>query len=153
MDVDLTDGQQHDLELYFLDWDRLGRSEQVQITNAATGAVLSTQTVSSFQSGTYLDYTISGNVLITITKEGPANAVLSGLFLDGTSGDAVKAGALTTGAASSGVHRDRGRVHRRDHVLAERVEGRAASLPGLGWWMGDESGGRPGRRSDRRPDR
>ena len=51
VDVDLTDGQPHNLELYFLDWDKQGRSEQVQITGAATGAVLSTQTVSSFQSG------------------------------------------------------------------------------------------------------
>ncbi len=84
VDVNLTDGQQHDLELYFLDWDRQGRSEQVQISNAATGAVLSTQTVSSFQSGIYLDYAISGNVLITITKEAGTNAVLSGLFLDPT---------------------------------------------------------------------
>ena len=56
----------------------------MQITNAATGAVLSTQTVSSFQSGTYLDYTISGNVLITFTREAGPNAVLSGLFLDPT---------------------------------------------------------------------
>ena len=104
VDVNLTDGQTHDLELYFLDWDKQGRSEQVQISNATTGAVLDTQTVSSFQSGVYLDYAVSGNVVITITKEAGTNAVLSGLFLDGTSGDAVKAGALTTGAASSGVH-------------------------------------------------
>ncbi len=82
VDVNLTDGQQHDLELYFLDWDKQGRSEQVKITNAATGTVLSTQTVSSFQSGIYLDYTISGNVLITFTREAGPNAVLSGLFLD-----------------------------------------------------------------------
>ena len=54
----------------------------MQISNAATGAVLSTQTVSSFQSGTYLDYTISGNILITFTREAGTNAVLSGLFLD-----------------------------------------------------------------------
>ena len=105
MDVDLTDGQQHDLELYFLDWDKQGRSEQVQITNAATGAVLSTQTVSSFQSGIYLDYTISGNVLITITKEAGTNAVLSGLFLDPSTGTTLTAAIVTPGAvgASDGI--------------------------------------------------
>ena len=48
VDVDLTDGQAHDLELYFLDWSNSGRSEQVQIRNAATGALLDTETVSSF---------------------------------------------------------------------------------------------------------
>ena len=52
--MDLTDGQVHDLALYFLDWDQQGRIEQVQISNASTGAVLSTQTISSFQSGVYL---------------------------------------------------------------------------------------------------
>ena len=82
MDVNLTDGQTHDLELYFLDWDSAGRSEQVQISDASTGAVLSTQTVSSFQSGVYLDYAVSGNIVITITNRRPRNAVLSGLFLD-----------------------------------------------------------------------
>ena len=69
-----------------LDWDKQGRGETVQITNAATGAVLSTQTVSSFQSGIYLDYTISGNVLITITRTAGTNAVLNGLFLDSPPG-------------------------------------------------------------------
>ena len=80
--MDLTDGQMHDLELYFLDWDQQGRTEQVQISDASTGAVLSTQTVSSFQSGVYLDYAVSGNVLITITKGAGTSNVLSGLFLD-----------------------------------------------------------------------
>ena len=49
---------------------RLGqhsRGEKVQISNAATGAVLDTETVSSFHSGVYLDWAVSGNVLITIT--------------------------------------------------------------------------------------
>ena len=81
VDVDLTDGQQHNLELYFLDWDNLGRSEQVQISDATSGAVLSAQSVSSFQSGVYLDYAVSGNIVVTITNQGGKNAVLSGLFL------------------------------------------------------------------------
>ena len=105
VDVNLTDGQQHDLELYFLDWDKQGRSEQVKITNAATGAVLSTQTVSSFQSGIYLDYAISGNVLITFTKLAGPNAVLSGLFLDPSTGTTSTAAIVTPGAvgASDGI--------------------------------------------------
>ena len=82
MDVDLTDGQVHDLELYFDDWDGKGRAEQVQISDAATGAVLSTQDVSSFVNGVYLDYAVSGNVVITVTCEAGPNAVLNGLFLD-----------------------------------------------------------------------
>ena len=82
VDVNLTDGQTHELELYFLDWDSTARSETVQFSNASTGAVLNTETVSSFHSGVYLDCDVSGNVDITFTRQAGANAVLSGLFLD-----------------------------------------------------------------------
>ena len=82
VDVNLTDGQAHNLELYFLDWDSTGRAETVQVSDAASGAVLSTQSVSSFHAGVYLDYRVSGHIVITITRTAGANAVLSGLFLD-----------------------------------------------------------------------
>jgi hypothetical protein len=78
----LTDGQLHELSLYFLDWDTTARSEQVELTNAVTGAVLDTETVSSFHGGVYLELPISGNVTITITRLTGPSAVLSGLFLD-----------------------------------------------------------------------
>jgi ELWxxDGT repeat protein len=89
VDVNLTDGKVHDLELYFLDWDNWGRAEQVQISNASTGAVLSTQSISSFQSGLYLDYAVSGNILITLTNLQTKNAVLSGLFIDPVSAPTI----------------------------------------------------------------
>jgi hypothetical protein len=82
VDVNVASGS-YNLELYFLDYNGSNeRSEQIQFREGSTGAVLSTQTVSSFSNGAYMDYTISGNVLITITKETGANAVLSGLFFD-----------------------------------------------------------------------
>ena len=83
--VNLTDGQQHDLDLYFLDWMRLSRVEQVQISDAITGGRCSTpRVISSFGEGVYLDYIVSGNILITITKEAGPNATLNGLFFDPT---------------------------------------------------------------------
>ena len=84
VDVNLGDGQAHDLELYFDDWDNKGRGEQVQLSDAGTGKVLDTETISSFTSGIYLDWKVSGNLLITITRTAGANAVLNGLFLDST---------------------------------------------------------------------
>jgi hypothetical protein len=51
VDVNLTDGNTHLLALYFLDWDNNGRSEQVQLANAATGAILDTESMSSFYGG------------------------------------------------------------------------------------------------------
>jgi hypothetical protein len=96
IDLNLSDGNTHLLALYFLDWDNQGRSEQVQLTNAATGAVLGTETVSSFSQGVYLKWNVSGNVLITITCLAGPNAVLSGLFLSPTSASASLAGTDTT---------------------------------------------------------
>ena len=84
VDVNLADGQTHDLELYFDDWDNKGRGEQVQLSDATTGTVLDTETISSFTSGIYLDWKVSGNLVITITRTAGANAVLNGLFLDST---------------------------------------------------------------------
>ena len=82
VDVNVTDGNTHDIELYLLDYDANNRSEQIQLSNANTHAVLDTETVSSFANGVYLKWAISGNVLITFTKQSGANAVVSGLFFD-----------------------------------------------------------------------
>ena len=81
MDVDLTDGKAHNIELYLLDYDSNSRGEQIVFTDANSDAVLSTQTVSSFHDGLYMSWTISGNVLITITRTGGTNAVLSELCI------------------------------------------------------------------------
>ena len=102
VDVNLTDGQTHDLELYFLDWDSTARGEKVQISNASTGAVLNTETVSSFHSGVYLDWAVSGNVVITITHQAGANAVLSGLFFDPPATAALKVSAGSNITANAG---------------------------------------------------
>ncbi len=82
VDVNLTDGQQHLLSIYALDFDSLGRSEQVQILSATTGAVLDTETISSFSGGVYLQWQVSGNVVIQFTRESGPNALVNGIFLD-----------------------------------------------------------------------
>lgn len=78
--LDLTDGQTHQVALYFLDYDDRDRSETVQISNALTGQVLDTESVSNFTSGKYLAWDLSGDVNITITNAGGLNEVLSGIF-------------------------------------------------------------------------
>ena len=82
VDVNLGDGQAHDLELYFLDWDNISRNEKVQISDAASAAVLDTESIASFHGGKYLDWKVAGHIVITITYVGGPNAVLDGLFLD-----------------------------------------------------------------------
>ena len=82
LNVDLTDGQAHDVTLYALDWDYRARSEQIQISSGITGVVLDTETISNFWGGDYLEWTVSGDVVIKITNLASPNAVLSGLFFD-----------------------------------------------------------------------
>ncbi len=82
IDINLTDGNTHQVALYFLDWDGMsgGRAETVDILDA-TGHVIDTRTVSNFYNGVYLVWNLSGHVTARITNtNGGANAVLSGLF-------------------------------------------------------------------------
>ena len=77
--IGLTGGP-HDIALYAVDWDKGGRREKITISDAATGSVMDTETLSSFSGGVYEVWTISGHVKITITNLAGPNAVLSGLF-------------------------------------------------------------------------
>ena len=84
VDVNLTDGNTHQVSLYCADFDPWGRGQTIDVLDANTGAVLNTQTLSSFANGAYLVWSIKGHVkfrLSNIANTGP-NAVLSGLFFD-----------------------------------------------------------------------
>ncbi len=83
--LNITDGKSHEVSLYAADYDNHGRNEQVQVIDAATGTVLSTQTINTFAAGDYLSWNISGNVVIKVTNLGSSsnNAVISGLFFGG----------------------------------------------------------------------
>jgi hypothetical protein len=80
-DVNLTDAQAHELDLYFLDLETTTRVESVSILNATTNAVLATQAMSNFNGGVYAVFNVQGHVLVQITYTSGLNAVLSGLFL------------------------------------------------------------------------
>ncbi len=81
--LDITDGQEHQVALYALDYDGYGggRSERVDILDAATGSVLDSRTISSFGQGEYLSWDLTGNVIIRVTNlNANSNAAVSGLF-------------------------------------------------------------------------
>jgi hypothetical protein len=82
VDLNITDGNTHQVALYCLDWDRLGRSETVSITDA-NGNVLNSQSVTNFGGGVYLVWNVSGHVKIQVTLTGGVNAVATGLFFGG----------------------------------------------------------------------
>lgn len=83
INLNFTDGQSHRVALYFLDWDKMGRVQTVQVSDAATGQVLDSRSVSGFGNGIYLIWSLSGNVKITVAPQS-GNAVVSGLFFGGS---------------------------------------------------------------------
>jgi hypothetical protein len=87
VDVDLTDGQTHQVAVYVLDWDSTRRSERIDVIDTGTGILLNTQTATSFNGGEYFVWDISGNATIKFTRTGGDNAVLSGLFFGGSAAD------------------------------------------------------------------
>ncbi len=47
-----------------MDWGGTTRSQRIDILDAGTGAILDTRTVTGFNGGTYLVWTLSGHVTI-----------------------------------------------------------------------------------------
>jgi hypothetical protein len=79
-DLNLTDGQSHQIALYCLDWPSWSRTQRIDIVDAATGAILNSQTLSAFNSGKYLVWSITGHVKIKATAITGHNALVSGVF-------------------------------------------------------------------------
>jgi len=80
LDVNLTDGQAHQVALYLLAYQNPSLVETVTITDAVTNAVLDTRSISSFNNGFYEVYNISGHVKITFALTSGKNCVLSAFF-------------------------------------------------------------------------
>ncbi len=90
VDLNFTDGATHKVAFYFVDWDLGNRSETAQISDAATGALLDTRSITNFSGGIYLIWNLSGHVTLKITDVSGVNAALSGIFFgSGSPGGAV----------------------------------------------------------------
>jgi hypothetical protein len=79
--VNMADSAVHQVALYAMDEDS-NRSEQIDVIDSSTGQVLDTRQLSSFSSGVYLVWNVSGSVTFRITRTAGSNAVINGLFLD-----------------------------------------------------------------------
>ncbi|APW60403.1 NPCBM/NEW2 domain-containing protein [Paludisphaera borealis] len=80
IDVAFTDNLMHKLSIYAYDRDGSARTERIDVIDPNSGAVLDSQTLSSFQNGAYLTWNVSGHVKIRFTKIAGSNASVSGLF-------------------------------------------------------------------------
>jgi uncharacterized repeat protein (TIGR01451 family) len=78
-DVNITTGT-HEVAIYAVDWDDQARSETIQISDATSGAILDSRSISNFTNGMYLVWNISGHVTVRVSCSGGPNAVISGIF-------------------------------------------------------------------------
>lgn len=104
LELDFVDGRAHQVALYLLDWDAIGRSQRIDVRDAATNALLDSRTVSGFNGGRYLVYSLRGRVRVEVIRTAGRNAVLSGVFFDAIPGDtsAAAAPAASAPAPASG---------------------------------------------------
>jgi subtilase family serine protease len=81
VNINLTDGQTHQIEVYCLDWDTTRRLQRIDVLDAGTGTLLDTRSLSSFHNGVYVIWDIKGNVQMRFTNLPTSQScVLSGLF-------------------------------------------------------------------------
>ncbi len=103
IDLNLTDGNSHQVALYVVDWDSGGaRGERIDVLDAATNSVLDTRSISGFQGGQYLVWSLKGHLTLKVTRTSGANAVVSGMFF-GTGPLTGMATFLTADTASQGT--------------------------------------------------
>ncbi|MCL5667038.1 MAG: GPI anchored serine-threonine rich family protein [Patescibacteria group bacterium] len=82
VDMNFTDNNEHQVALYFLDYDSYNRGQTVDVLDAVSGQVLNSQNIFSFHDGKYLSWQVKGHVKFRITSATGSNVVLSGMFFD-----------------------------------------------------------------------
>jgi lysophospholipase L1-like esterase len=80
--VTIPGGAVQKLSLYLLDWDSTSRVQTITVLDAATNAVLDTQTFSGFSNGQYASWSVKGDVIFKITGSAYFTPVVSGIFVN-----------------------------------------------------------------------
>jgi hypothetical protein len=105
VDLGITDGSRRDVTFYFVDWDRAGRWTVIDVIDAVSRKRLDTRNLTSFGSGCYLRYRVSGRVQFRITNvwtkryTASPDAGFSGIFFD----PAGTSASILPGRASNGA--------------------------------------------------
>ena len=99
IDVNVTDGQVHQVAIYCMDWDSTERVQRIDVLNAITGAVLDTRTINGFNGGQYLVWNVSGGVTLRVTRVGPYNAIVEGIFFGGANSTSATLTTPSNGAS------------------------------------------------------
>jgi hypothetical protein len=78
--LNFTDKASHRVAIYCFDFDTTTRHQTVEMVDGASGTVLDTQTLTDFNGGVWLQWDLSGQILLRITRTGALNAVICGIF-------------------------------------------------------------------------
>jgi hypothetical protein len=81
VDLGIFDPRSRAISLYFLDWDRQGREQWVEVIDSQA-RIVESYLVKDFQNGRYLTINLQGYARIRITRKEGGNAVLNGIFFD-----------------------------------------------------------------------
>ena len=76
------DTNTHQVSFYFLDYERLGRQQKLEIFDDVNGRLLASTTLSNFQNGVYYSWNFCGQIRMKLTRLSGPDCVLSGLFFD-----------------------------------------------------------------------
>lgn len=83
LDVTVNDDKEHQLALYFFDWDGNERRSAVELFDLKTLSLLApVQLVERYGQGKYLVFKYSGSIRIRINQVRGTNAAISGIFFD-----------------------------------------------------------------------
>jgi hypothetical protein len=83
MDIQVTGSQQHQLALYFMDWDNRSRRSAIEVFDARTLKLIApVQLIRTYKNGKYLVFNYSGSIRIRVNQVRGPNAAVSGLFFD-----------------------------------------------------------------------
>ena len=80
IDINLTDGNWHQVAIYCLDWDNNGRAQRVDILDSFSGTVLNSVDLAAFSNGRYLIWNLKGHVKIRATRTAGHSSLVNGLF-------------------------------------------------------------------------
>jgi hypothetical protein len=105
MNFHFTDGQAHQVSFYFLDWDKAGRQQTLELYNADSGALLASHAITSFSGGIYSTWDLQGNVRARLVRVSGPNCVVSGVFFGVPTGGTTtgSSGGTTDGGTSTGA--------------------------------------------------
>jgi hypothetical protein len=93
------DAAMHEVSFYFVDYDRTGRQQKLEIFDQGTGNLLASRVISNFGNGVYHSYNLSGNIRVKVSRIAGPNCVMSAMFFDATESGAefIEADTVTSG--------------------------------------------------------